>query len=212
MGLKESLRELIPEDKRKDADALFEKLDETMSGYDADIKELKKQLRTKEGVKPEDLAELEKQLQETQAARQKAEADLKKLSKDYENEKAARTELEGSVNRTLAETEIRRELSGYKLSGDKLEELVEGYIPRVTVKAENGTRAALIGDKPVKDYFKTWAETRGKAFIEAPVSSGSGASGGDGKSTAKSMSRTEFDALDATARMDFSKGGGKLTD
>lgn len=213
MGLKESIRELIPEEKRKEADVLLEKLDETMAGYDTDIRELKKQLRGKDGVKPEDLASLEKELEAEKAARQTAEASLKKLTKDYETEKVARTELEGSVNRSTADAEVRRELSALKLSGGKLEELVEGYVPRVAVKIENGSRVAYIGDKTVKDYFAEWKETRGKEFIDAPVNQGSGAEGGAGKPAgAKVMQRAAFDALPVSEKLAFTKEGGTLTD
>jgi len=213
MGLKESIRELIPEDKRKDADALLEKLDETMAGYDTDIRELKKQLRGKEGVKPEDLANTEKELEAERAARQTAETSLKKITKDYETEKAARGELEGSVNRSTADAEVRRELSALKLSGGKLEELVEGYVPRVTVKLEDKKRVAYIGDKPVKDYFAEWAGTRGKEFIDAPVNQGSGAAGGTGHAAgATTMTRAAFNVLDAAAQSAHVKAGGKLTD
>lgn len=213
MSLRDSLIALIPAEKREEADGLFDKLDETMSGYDKDIKAMKAKLREKEGANPEEIARLEQELDAEKQARQKAEAELKKASKELDGERTARTELEGHVNKSLAETEVRRELAALKLSGDKLEELVEGYIPRVMVKAEKGVRAAYIGEKAVKDYFTEWAASpRGKAFIEAPVSQGSGATGGDGTVSSKQMSRSAFDALTPAARMKFSKDGGKLTD
>lgn len=213
MSLREALLAIIPAEKKAEAEGLFDKLDEQMANYDRDIKVMKAKLREKEGANPEDLARLEQDLEAEKAARQKAEADLKKASKELEGERTARTELEGHVNKSLAETEVRRELAGLKLSGDKLEELVEGYIPRVTVKNEKGGRSAFIGEKSVKDYFSEWAASpRGKAFIEAPVSQGSGAQGGDGAVSSKQMSRSAFDALEPAAKMEFAKSGGKLTD
>ena len=213
MSLREALLAIIPAEKKAEAEGLFDKLDEQMANYDRDIKVMKAKLREKEGANTEDLARLEQDLEAEKVARQKAETDLKKATKELEGERTARTELEGHVNKSLAETEVRRELAGLKLSGDKLEELVEGYIPRVTVKNDKGVRSAMIGEKGVKDYFAEWAASpRGKAFIEAPVSLGSGAQGGNGTASPKQMSRSTFDALDPAGKMEFSKSGGKLID
>lgn len=187
MSFRDKISALVAEDRREVAQGVLDELDETLNAANRDIKELKAKLRDKDGVKPEDLerleaenAELKKQLADSTAA-------SKKSAKERDEAIAARTEIEGQVNRTTAETEIRKQLSALGITGDRLDELVEGYVPRTSVKVADGARIAYIGDKPASEFFPEWAKGRGKEFIPAAGATGSGAVGVRAPGTAVSL-------------------------
>ncbi|MFA5424623.1 MAG: hypothetical protein WC374_12285 [Phycisphaerae bacterium] len=84
---------------------------------------------------------------------------------------------------------------------------------QVTLKVEGDKRTAMIGDKSLSDAVGEWAKSdEGKHFVTAPDNSGGGANGGgQGKGNVKTMTRSAFEALDAPAKMAFTKEGGSIT-
>jgi hypothetical protein len=86
----------------------------------------------------------------------------------------------------------------------------------VEVDEDKGEAFATVNGirRPLGEFIKGWAESdEGKAFIEAPVNSGAGASGGVGKAPAGGMmKRDAFEQLTPDAQREFIKGGGKPTD
>lgn len=212
MSYREKLSALIAPDKAKDGEAILDELDETLNSYAKDIKELKTTLRTKDGVKPEDLAELEKENSDLKKRLTDTESASKKAARERDEAMKARAEIETSVNKATAESEVRKHLSSLGIVGDRLEELVEGYVPRATVRVIDGVRIAHIGDKTATEYFPEWAKTRGKEFIPAAANSGTGAMGSKGAGSGKAMNLSEFNAMEPKSRAEFMSSGGKLTE
>lgn len=80
----------------------------------------------------------------------------------------------------------------------------------------DGTPFAKFDGKNVNEFVTDWASSEtGKHFVSAKSNSGGGSNGASGQGNAdgeKTMARSEFDALPAKDKMEFSKDGGKLTD
>jgi len=73
----------------------------------------------------------------------------------------------------------------------------------------------FLNEKPVSDALKEWAGTDdGKHYVAADANSGGGSDGaGSGGNAGKqTMTREQFDALDAASKMDASQKGVVLTD
>jgi len=89
------------------------------------------------------------------------------------------------------------------------EEKGEAFVAAKDAKTGAETRKALA------EFVKEWGVgDEGKAFVTVPGSSGGGSAGpGSGAgSSGKTMGRAAFEALDPTARVEFSKAGGTLTE
>lgn len=89
------------------------------------------------------------------------------------------------------------------------EEKGEAFVTAKDAKTGADTRKGLA------EFVREWAQSdEGKAFVTVPGSSGGGSAGpGSGAGSAgKTMSRASFEALDPTARVEFSKAGGTLTE
>jgi phage I-like protein len=87
----------------------------------------------------------------------------------------------------------------------------EGDIRRAvaTVKKDGKDVKLSLDDLIAKEFA---ASEQGKAFFAAEGSAGAGAQGGAGKGAAgrKTLSESEFLALEQGARMEFSKAGGRI--
>lgn len=89
-----------------------------------------------------------------------------------------------------------------------------------TTKAEisekDGNAIAQIDGKELTEFVTSWAQgDSGKHFVAAGNNGGGGSNGSNGGSKgagAKTMKRSEFEALPPADKVTFSKDGGKLTD
>lgn len=88
MGFRDQLSAFIADDKKEAAGKVLDALDETLSGYDADIKKLKTDLRAKDGIKQEDFTALEKERDELKKALAETEKTNKTLTKERDELKA----------------------------------------------------------------------------------------------------------------------------
>lgn len=69
-----------------------------------------------------------------------------------------------------------------------------------------------MGPKVLTDYVKGWAASEGKDFVAPPSGGGAGGSKGGGAHGAKTMTRSDFDALSPEAKVKAAREGVKLTD
>ena len=150
---------------------------------------------------------LEAKLADATKAVKSATVEAEKHKKAYETESKVAHNLlvENGLTAALVEMKVKPEL---------MEGAQELLRKNVVLVAEGENRIAKIGDKLLKDAVAEWAKSeKGKHYVAAPANQGGGAQGGaQGGGTAKTMTRTAFDILDATAKVEFSKSGGKLTD
>ena len=221
MGFREQLKGLIDPAKAAEADKVLDALDQQLDGYDSDIKALKKSLREKDGVKPEDLERLETE----NAELKKANADQARALKKAETDAKTATETAASyrerTHKLVRDDGLRKELVAQNVRKEYLDAAHALLREGIQVDDEKGEAFALVKDKDGKesrvalgDYVKTWASSdTGKNFVGVPPSSGGGSSGGSANSGgSKTKTRAEFDAMDPAARMEFSKAGGTLTE
>lgn len=67
-----------------------------------------------------------------------------------------------------------------------------------------------MGPVGLSDHVRRWAAGEGKDFVTQPA--GGGAKGGKGESTARTVTRSDFDAMSQADRAKFSTSGGKVVD
>lgn len=222
MSFRDQIKALLVPEKAKDAEPILDALDTQFATYDADIKRLKAELRSKDGIKPEDFerietenAELRKQIADHAKAIKKAEAEAKAAG-DTVAAKSARLQAlirDEGLTKELVSAGVKKEFMGP----------VTAFLrDRVAVDEDAGHAFVLSKDKAgaetrlaLPDFVKSWAQSdEGKYFVSAPGNAGAGVLGvRPGATTgARVMSRTEFDTLSPSDRVDFSKSGGSLTD
>lgn len=179
----------------------------------ADVRKAKQQARAASEIKPEDMAAVE-------AERDKALADLAEAGKQVktlttERDKAVKAlETETTASRSFA---LEAELSAAIAEGQVLPALVPALKAMVKQQAKadlvDGTYAVTIGDKPAKDYLKSFLDSDdGKHFRAADISGGGGARGGTGKGDGKTITRQAFDAMDHASRAAAIKEGATIVD
>lgn len=144
------------------------------------------------------------------------ERDELKTLADGEKTAVTKLLLDNGLTEALTKAGVKKELlpaaRAYLKEQGVLSIKSEGDVRKAVAKlAKDGKEAEVSLD----DYVVHFATTdEGKAFIPAGSNSGGGAggSGGSGGGGNKTMSRAQFAALDAPAKTEFAKSGGKLTD
>jgi len=206
-----------PEVKKAIKEAVDAAVEEATAGLTEKNKELLGKLKkAQQGatIDPADHQALQTELEQTQAkltestkALKLTQTEAEKIKKAYETEsKVAHSLLvDNGLSQALLEAGVKK--PSYLKAAKAM------LAGQVVLTAEGETRTAKVGDKLLKDFVTEWAKgDEGKAFVDAPANSGGGANGGgSGGAQAKTMTRTAFDALDATGKMAFTKDGGTLT-
>jgi len=165
-------------------------------------------------VDPADYAALQAELEAAQGKLKESEkllkttaAEAEKIKKAYETESKVAHNLlvENGLSNALLESGVKK--PSYLKAAKAM------LAGQVVLTADGETRIAKVGDKTLAEFVKTWAASdEGKAFVDAPANGGGGATGGGtGGGGAKTMTRAAFEALDAAAKLEFSKIGGVLT-
>ncbi|MCK5605387.1 hypothetical protein KAR91_26080 [Candidatus Pacearchaeota archaeon] len=198
-------------------EAVSTAVEEATEGLDAKNKELLGKLKKAQKgatIDPADHAALQSELDSSEVELAKAKKELKaamteseKIKKQYETESQVSRDL-------LVDTGLSNELLANGIKNPTYLKAAKALLSsQVTLEADGDKRVAKVGDKTLTDHIKEWAGTdEGKAFVDAPGNSGGGANGGvAGNGNAKTMTRTEFGALDPAGQMTFSKEGGIVT-
>lgn len=205
-----------PEVKKAIKEAADAAVSEATAGLVAKNQELIGKLKkaTKDAqIDPAEHQQLQTDLEATQAKLTAAEKNLKQVQTDAEKAKKALESESGFTTKLLIDNGLNDALlkAGVKPEMSKaVKALLAG---QVTIKADGDKRDAMIGDKSLSDFVGEWAKTdEGKHFVSAQNNQGGGATGGGtDKGKVKTMTRAAFEALDAMAKVEFSKGGGTLT-
>jgi hypothetical protein len=134
-----------------------------------------------------------------------SKAEQKKLSD-------ALSEKDGALNKYLIEANLTAELVKAGVQAPMLDAVKALLQSRASINAKDGVYEPLLDGKPLAESVTAWAQSdQGKHFVSAPNNNGGGAQGGNGKGTAKTMTRTEFEAKsnagDASLATFFREGG-----
>lgn len=207
-------------DPNDDADKAILKnaVDEAVSALSAKNKELLGELksaRKNSEIKPEQLEALEAQIDTLKGELTTAQRAVKEATVKAEQATKQLEAESGFTQKLLVDNGLSDVLVKAGVSNPAMLKAVKSMLAgQVQIVAEGDNRIAKVGDKALADYVSDWAKSdEGKHFISAPNNSGGGASGGTStQSGTKTMTRAQFDAADANAKVEFSKAGGKITD
>lgn len=106
-----------------------------------------------------------------------SKSEVEKLTK-------ALAEKDGALTQHLIDAGLTDALAKAGVAPHYLNAAKAMFKGQAALKADNGAYQALIGDKPIAEAIKAWAQTdEGKHFVSAPANSGGGANGGGGSGT-----------------------------
>jgi hypothetical protein len=181
-------------------------------------KEAEKKLAEANAREADLIAKLEKAdgKKEVEAIRQQHQAEILKIKEAADKEREA---IKGREHQALIETEAA------KFAGEKFlvpSAISRLYKDRLSVEEVDGQPVIRVREPDGKPSVKSLSDLQ-KEFLEnpefKPIIKASQASGGGaipgqkgGGSAQKTVQRSEFDSMDQTARMEFSKAGGKVVD
>lgn len=176
-----------------------------------------KTLRKNSEIKPEayqalkeEIDALNEKLSENSKALKLAQTDTEKANKALQAESAA-------VSKMLIDNGLTEAITAAGVKPELAKAVKALFASQATIKADGETRAALIGDKSIKDFVTEWSKSdEGKHFVAAPENSGGGANSGNRQNApAKTMTRADFDSKmltgDASVN-DFFKSGGVIVE
>lgn len=142
-----------------------------------ELKSVKAKARGVE-IDPEDFARLQTENEELKTSLSKMErttkTEMDKLSKALSEKDGALQNylIDGGITEALAKSGVRPEF----VSAAKA--LLK---QQASIRAENGSYQAVMGDKPLNDAITEWIASDGKHFVSAPANAGGGAlSNGNG--------------------------------
>ena len=198
-------------------EAIKKAVDEATSGLvgkrDELLAEVKK-LRKNQEIKPEQLDELESQVETYKTKWADAEKLAKATAVEAEKVKKLYEAESGYTNNLLVENGLNEALVKEGIAKQFLPAVKSMLKGQVTVKIEGNERKAVIGEKALSEFVSEWSKSEeGKHFIAAPANSGGGSNGGgDAKGAGKTMPRSQFDGISSADKGAFLKDGGKIID
>lgn len=226
------IKKLLEEGKIEEADKLFA---EHMAAEVKGLKTKNEELLGDVKKRKEENADITKRLEaieedkhktELEAAGKKGDIDAIRKSLETEHAKAVEaliTEnsgLKGQLNKHVIGEGLTQALVKAKVQPalmDAAKALIQSNF-KGEVGDNDGTPFAKFDGKTVEDFVTGWAGTEsGKHFVSAENNSGGGSNGASGSGEAsdgkgKTMTRSNFDAMNATDKMAASKEGVTLTD
>ncbi|PZQ45242.1 MAG: hypothetical protein DI551_08005 [Micavibrio aeruginosavorus] len=197
---------------------------------DAETKGLKDknaELHGKLKKKDEEVASINERLTSLEAEKQEAEEKIANKKGDIE---AVRAQEKEKYNKEIKKKDdeiagLKDQINTHVVDGGLSAALSKaGVLPEMTeaafdhLKARNKIEVvdgkAVIGGKTLDEFMPEWAKESGKIFVAAPGNGGGGSKGpsGQGKAEPKTLTRAEFDGLQADEQAKHFKDGGKLID
>ena len=201
-GIQEAIKKAVEEA----TSGLVSKRDELL----AEVKKLRKN----QEIKPEQLDELENQVEVYKTKWADAEKLAKATAVEADKVKKLYEAESGYTNNLLVENGLNEALVKEGIAKQFLPAVKSMLKSQVTVKIEGNERKAVIGEKALSEYVAEWSKgEEGKHFIAAPANSGGGSNGGgDAKGGGKTMPRSQFDGISSAEKGAFLKDGGKIID
>lgn len=180
------------------------------------IKE-KRELQQGRG-KPEDIAALEAQLEDSKTQLEKANKDLVKVQKVATEATEALATEKKFGEELLVDGQLADHLVANNVAPQFMPAVKALLRPQAQVKTDKDGRAVVVGEKSLGDYIKEWSQgDTGKAFVAAPANGGGGAQGGKlpNGQTAKTISRADYEGqikANPAAGAELMKSGVTITD
>ncbi len=173
-----------------------------------------KKLRKNQEIKPEQLEELENQVETYKAKWNEADKQAKAIAQEADKVKKLYEAESGYTNNLLVENGLNEALVKEGIAKQFLPAVKSMLKGQVQVKIEGNERKAVIGEKALSEYVSEWSKSEeGKHFIAAPANSGGGSNGGgNAGGNVKTMPRSQFDGISSAEKASFLKDGGKLTE
>lgn len=155
-------------------------------------RELLSELRTAKNKNKEiDPENYSKVLDENDALKSelnKIKNDLGLKTKDIEQLTGKLTEKENYLKNLTLENSLNEQLTKVGVKAELLPAVKALLKGQASVNENN----VLIGDKAINDFMTEWSSTDGKAYIQAPANSGTGATGSNGNMSASTPKRSEM--------------------
>lgn len=155
-------------------------------------RELLSELRTAKNKNKEiDPENYSKVLDENDALKSelnKIKNDLGLKTKDIEQLTGKLTEKENYLKNLTLENSLNEQLTKVGVKAELLPAVKALLKGQASVNENN----VLIGDKAINDFMAEWSATDGKAYIQAPANSGTGATGSNGNMSASTPKRSEM--------------------
>lgn len=206
-----------PDTKAALAEAVKAAVEEAKTGLENKNKELLsevKELKKGRQIDPAEVEKLEAKIETLQTELTTAQKTAKDATKAAETAtKALETET-GFTHKLLAENGVVAALTAANVTDPAYLEAAKAmHMSQIKVVADGDVRKAMYGDKALDEAIKEWAAGEvGKKFVSAPANGGGGAQGGGQQDNTKTVTRSQFDAMDHPARASFAKDGGKVID
>ena len=109
----------------------------------------------------------------------KTKSELNLKAKDLEKLSGTLTEKENYLKNLTLENSLNEQLTKVNVKPELLPAVKALLKGQASVNENN----VLIGDKAINDFMTEWSTTDGKAYIQAPANSGTGATGSNGSAT-----------------------------
>lgn len=178
----------------------------TAKDLEARMEALESASEDAERIKAEKDGDVQKAVAQAEAKAAKA---ARKLEEDLT---AARSQLQRAVvDQGLTDALTKAGVKGPYLDAAKA--LLQTSNKIEIKSGEDGSIAAVVGDKPLTEFVTSWAQgEHGKHFITAPANAGGGAGGAKPGSGAapKTVTRAEFEALGPKDQMAHVQSGGTV--
>lgn len=186
--------------------ALVEKLESSNEALAAKNKELLGEVKIAKAkakgadIDPTEHAQLQSRVEELEGllktSETKSKGEIDKLSKRA-------SEAESSFTKYLTESELTSSVAKAGLDERYIDAVKALHRGGLTVKAENGAHAVLMGDKPIGEALAQWAASdAGAPFRRAAQNAGGGAAGGSKTAGAKKFADMSSDERVALFRTD----------
>lgn len=109
----------------------------------------------------------------------KTKGELNLKAKDLEKLSGTLTEKENYLKNLTLENSLNEQLTKVNVKPELLPAVKALLKGQASVNENN----VLIGDKAINDFMAEWSAADGKAYIQAPANSGTGATGSNGSAT-----------------------------
>lgn len=198
---------------REEYEARIEAIDAKKNEAIDEAKRAKQALRASQEIKPEDLAAAEERAEKAETALKEAQKQITGLTKERDGAVKALEAETGFTQKLLVENGLTEALTAAGVKeAPHLKAVKAMFAPLVQIVPEGDARVAKVGDKALADHIKDWASSdEGKFFVSAGGNHGGGAQGGgSGGGSGKSMTESDFNALNAKDRSAFMASGGQI--
>lgn len=120
-----------------------------------------------------ELATAKKELKTATTAAKKLETERDTYKGEADNERA-------STSKLLVDQGLTEALTANNVASQFLPAAKALLGSQVTIKVDGDKRLTMVGDKPLSEFVKTWAQgPDGKHYVKAPANGGGGSHGGE---------------------------------